>query len=105
MALRGIEYKIKTESHPFYKDRELKARDEETLNNLGFIAQELKDIIPEMVVYDKEYDLFTIRNYEQLFPVIVDAMQELKEEKDNEIEELRSLVNQLVEEVERLKNK
>jgi len=102
MALRGVKYDIDTSKHPFFKDRELKEGEEENLANLGFIAQELKEVLPTMVSFNKEMDLYTVRNYEQMLPVIVEAVKELKNEKDKEIEELKAMVRDLADKVEKL---
>ena len=44
-------------------------------DRLGFIAQEVLDIVPEAVVYNKEEDLYLI-DYNTFIPVIVEAMKE-----------------------------
>ena len=96
LALNPVKYDINMDTHPFYKDVELKEGQlEDSKDNLGFIAQELMEIIPEMVKYDKDYELYTIRNYEQMFPVLVGAMQEMKAENDDlksRIERLEALL-------------
>ena len=97
LALNPVKYDINMDTHPFFKDVELKEGQlEDSKNNLGFIAQELMEVIPEMVVFDKDYQLYTIRNYEQMFPIIVGAMQEMKAENDDlklRIERLELLLN------------
>lgn len=44
-------------------------------NNLGFIAQELKEVYPELVKYHTEKQVYMV-NYEGLIPVLVQAIQE-----------------------------
>ena len=44
-------------------------------DRLGFIAQEVLDIVPEAVVYNKEEDIYLI-DYNTFIPVIVEAMKE-----------------------------
>jgi len=93
LALNGYSYKH-NENHPFYAETD-KQRDR---TNLGFMAQDLQKVIPEMVVEDKQIGYLMVQNYEQLFPVIVEAMKEqqaLIEEKDQ-------LVADLVERLEKL---
>ena len=54
------------------------------------------EVIPEMVKFSKSHQLYTIRNYEQMFPVLVGAMQEMKAENDDlksRIERLEALLN------------
>lgn len=100
MKLRGVEYDINTSTHPFYKDRELK-KGEKTTGNLGFIAQELMKIMPEMVVKDDETGYYMIRNYEQMFPVVVGAIQDLKAELD----EKDVIINDLLKRVKALEKR
>ncbi|HPR60747.1 MAG TPA: tail fiber domain-containing protein, partial [Prolixibacteraceae bacterium] len=44
-------------------------------NKQGFIAQEVKEIVPEAVVYEKECDLHYI-DYNAIIPLLVEAMKE-----------------------------
>jgi hypothetical protein len=44
-------------------------------DKLGFVAQELKEIVPEAVVYKEDEDLYYI-DYDAIIPVIVEAMKE-----------------------------
>jgi len=84
LALNPIKYDINIDTHPFYKNVVLKKEDlEDSKDNLGFIAQELMEVIPEMVSFSKSQQLYSIRNYEQMFPVLVGAMQEMKAENDD----------------------
>jgi len=104
MALRGVRYEINTDTHPFYKNRTLKAGEASEVN-LGFVAQELKKVIPEMVEFNEDYQLYTIRNCEQMLPVIVAAVQELKAEKDTEISELETIANGILEQSDELEQR
>lgn len=45
---------------------------------LGLIAQEVKDIIPEVVSQDKESDMYKI-SYQSLIPLLIGAVKELSE--------------------------
>jgi hypothetical protein len=97
LALNPVKYDINLDTHPFYKNADLKEGElEESKDNLGFIAQELMEVIPEMVSFNKSQQLYSIRNYEQMFPVLVGAMQEMKAENDDlksRIERLEALLN------------
>jgi len=104
MALRGVKYEINTDTHPFYKDRELE-KGEELPVNLGFIAQELQEVIPEMVAPGDQDKFYAIRNYEQMLPVIVAAVQELNAEKDAEIIELEKIADRIKEKNRQLKQR
>lgn len=98
LRLKGVYYDINTATHPIYKNS-TKAESPEKLNNqLGFIAQDLQEVIPEMVVEDESTGYLMIKNYEQLFPVVVEAIKELKAElnqKDAIIKDLLKRVDSL----------
>jgi hypothetical protein len=75
MAIKGYHYSLDTNTHPMYKDGN-RANPKDDLENLGFIAQELMEVLPEMVVLDEESGYYMIRNFEQMLPVIIEAMKE-----------------------------
>ena len=50
--------------------------------HLGFSAQDVLEIIPEAVIYDKTRELYAVTNTE-LIPILVNAIKELKYEIDN----------------------
>lgn len=101
MKLKGVTYDINTDVHPFYKN--LKEDEIEGAKNvLGFIAQELQEVLPEMVVLNEQSGFYTIENYEQLFPVVVEAIKEqqaqietLKQEKEAETSKVEALEKKL----------
>ncbi len=70
--LQGVRYEIDTAKHPFYKGRKEIKGD----TQMGFIAQELKKVFPEMVKYDASLGYYVVKNYEQLLPVLVEALKE-----------------------------
>lgn len=95
LSLNGYSYKY-NEHHPFFSDNDKQTK----RTNLGFIAQELQKVIPELVVMDEHVGYLMVQNYEQLFPVIVEAIKEqqiLIEEKDQ-------LVADLIDRLEKLEN-
>ncbi len=57
--------------------------------DMGFIAQEALPYVPEVVSYDEERDEYSMKT-SQLTAFLVEAVKELKEETDEEVEELRS---------------
>lgn len=59
-----------------------------TTEHLGFIAQELIEVYPEVVTYDEENDAYGVR-YSELIAVLTKGIQELK----NEIQDLRGQLN------------
>ena len=54
---------------------------------IGFIAQEIKEVLPELVTYDKEQDIYAV-SYGNTSALLVEAIKELKAEND----ELRSIL-------------
>lgn len=53
----------------------------------GFIAQEVQDVLPNLVFTQEDEDQTLGLNYDGFIPVLVNAIKELKEEKDAEIAE------------------
>jgi hypothetical protein len=60
-------------------------------NRLGFIAQDILKIIPEIINMDNEYYLLSMTD---IIPVIVNSIKELNEKVDNKI---KSLENEILE--------
>ena len=51
----------------------------------GFIAQEVQEVLPDLVITQQDEDKTLGLNYDGFIPVIVNAVKELKQEKDAEI--------------------
>jgi len=79
--LKAVEYQFKTEE---FKE---KAFDEGT--QMGFIAQEIKNVYPEIVTEDKEGYLSI--SYISLIPVLADAIKDLKAKNEALVEELAEI--------------
>lgn len=78
LSLEGKEYDL-ADNHPFMQGgvKIESNMDKATSQDiLGFLAQDLQKVIPEMVVEDEESGYLIVVNYEQLFPVVVEAMKE-----------------------------
>ena len=61
-------------------------------DNYGFIAQEMLDVFPKLVIYDETSELYGI-NYVGLIPILVEAMKEqqsLIEELQTEVANMKS---------------
>jgi hypothetical protein len=67
--------------------------------SLGFIAQEVKEIIPEMVIYDQESDQYSL-NYSTTGVLAIKAIQE----QQAQIETLKEMVNLLQSQIQELKS-
>ena len=86
LSLRGVEFDWKRDEFP--------ALNFETSHQLGFIAQELKQVLPEAVSIDKE-GVHSVA-YSKVVPVLVEALKEQKrltdaalKAKDAELESLK----------------
>jgi len=60
----------------------------EDKSQIGVIAQEIEKIIPELVNTDNKW--YKTVKYDKLSAILVEAIKELKAEKDNEIAELKA---------------
>ncbi|MFC1504072.1 tail fiber domain-containing protein [Spirochaetota bacterium] len=79
--------------------------DQDEKINTGLIAQELDEIYPEAVSKpSKENKIWGI-DYGRLTPLVVKGLQDLKREKDREIEKLKKYNHMLTEENEKLKGR
>jgi hypothetical protein len=76
LKLNGKKYDYKTEaSDTIGSKAETEKKALLKKNKLGFIAQEVKEIVPEAVFYEKESDLHYI-DYNAIIPLLVEAMKE-----------------------------
>ena len=74
----------------FWKDNS------DTKRHVGLIAQEVKEIIPEVVMIDDQEHLGM--NYAELVPVLINAVKELKQENDElkvSVNDLTALANEM----------
>jgi len=84
LQLRGVTYK--------WKEEEEAEENNVTPERMGVIAQEVLDIVPEVVTHDKENDRYGV-SYGHLTGVLIEAIKELKQE-----------INELKKELEEVKN-
>ena len=71
-AMRGVQFKWKKEHDPHPEGETNHQR-----VNLGFIAQELEDIVPEVVNTNSDTGLRSVLDANQLTAVLVEAIKEL----------------------------
>ena len=67
---------------------------------MGVIAQEVLEVVPEVVTYDKENDKYGV-SYANMVGLLIEAVKELSEkvtEQDTSIAKLEALVNKLIRE-------
>jgi hypothetical protein len=76
LLLDGQKYDYKwDESDTIGSKRDQQKKADLKKNRLGFIAQEVKEILPESVVFEEESGLYYL-DYNSFIPVIVEAMKE-----------------------------
>ena len=83
-----------------WSEEKAEIRKEKSGTYKGLIAQQLEEVFPEWVSEDE--DGYKIINTEELPFVLIEAVKELKQEKDAEIETLHSTVDKLQRQVEEL---
>jgi hypothetical protein len=62
-GLRGVSYELKNDPG---------------VPHLGLIAQEVKEVVPEVVLHDSASDMYKV-SYQSLIPVLIEAVKELSE--------------------------
>ncbi|MBN1183535.1 MAG: tail fiber domain-containing protein [Bacteroidales bacterium] len=90
MGLEGVRFDYKKD---FYQtdsltknNEKIKAKVEKIRNNnLGFIAQDVQKVLPEIVLYDDSTDIYSV-NTTALIPILVEAIKE----QQAQIEELKA---------------
>ena len=75
MTTRGVKYDFISQIDPNWKESKRNYIDKRDKNRIGFIAQELKEVYPELVIHDKENDEYSI-DYFGMIPVLVEAIKE-----------------------------
>lgn len=104
LKLRGVSFYWKS------KEEMAAARGEDVNNmsygygeekQIGVIAQEIEEVVPELVVTDNEG--FKSVKYENITPLLIEAIKELKAEKDAQDKKIEALEAQLKEIMEKIK--
>ena len=94
MDLKGVRYDLKKDDafdESIISNEEEKAsRDADRKDNIGFLAQDVYDVIPEVVNYDDSTDIYSVC-YTRLIPVLVEAIKE----QQAQVESLQSQVTAL----------
>lgn len=83
-----MKYDFKTEYLDTLKNEKIKEKIKKlSKDKIGFLAQDVQEIIPEAVVYDNENDKYYLE-YNTFIPVIVEAIKE----QQMQIEELKIII-------------
>jgi hypothetical protein len=84
---------------PVNYDKKLALDNPTTVNENGFIAQELQKIMPELVSEGKDKDKLLSVNYTAIIPVLTKAVQEQQaiiEKQQMQINELKALLEKVL---------
>jgi hypothetical protein len=70
--LRAVQYNIKKE---YVSDNAMKSKSDLRKSNIGFLAQDVQKVFPDLVTQSDSAGLYGI-NYMEFIPIIIDAMKE-----------------------------
>jgi hypothetical protein len=82
LKLRGVEFNWKRDEYPEHNFSEGR--------QVGFIAQEVAEVLPEVVNRNNDEDGFYSVSYGRIVPVLVEAIKELKAENESLKEQLKN---------------
>lgn len=88
--IRAIQYDLKREHYSNSREDEIDELVESSKNKYGVIAQELKEILPDLVIFNDEAELYAV-NYVGMIPILIEAIKE----QQLLIEELQSSIKLL----------
>ena len=83
--LKGVTYSWKVKEFPGEKF--------DSRKHIGFIAQDVEKIFPEVVV--TRADGYKTMDYDKLVPVLVEAIKELQDKSEQQSELIRELMQQI----------
>ncbi len=92
LQVKGIQYDLKREHFTNTSEEDIDKVVEEGKNKYGVIAQEIKEILPDLVNYDEEAELYSV-NYVEMIPILVEAIKEQQEMIDGLQNEIHALQN------------
>lgn len=87
LQIRGIKYDLKREYFTNTPEEKVDELVEEGKNKYGVVAQELKEILPDLVVYNEEAKLHLV-NYVEMIPILIEAIKE----QQSQIDELKAAI-------------
>ena len=85
LKIRGVKFDMKREYYANSQEDKIDGLVEESKNKYGVIAQELNEILPDLVEYDEESSLLAV-NYVEMIPILIEAIKE----QQIQIEELKA---------------
>jgi len=87
LQIRGIQYDLKRDYFTNTQEENIDKLVEEGKNKYGVIAQELKEVLPDLVVNNEESTLLGV-NYVEMIPILIEAIKE----QQIQIEELQAAI-------------
>jgi hypothetical protein len=91
LRLKGVEYDLKKEYFYIqsvnYGDKTIEKLEKDRKNRLGFLAQDVENVVPEAVFYDDSLDSYSM-DYSRIIPVLVEAIKE----QQSQIDSLKKLI-------------
>lgn len=88
--LKGVSYNMKKEFYNVKDPALLTNIMDNNKKDMGFLAQEVKEVLPDLVILDTTSNLYSV-NYVKLIPVLVEAMKE----QQNIIEDLAAKIESI----------
>lgn len=92
--VNGVKYDYTAEAFRGATPEDVEKLVQDHKNRYGFIAQDVKEILPEMVVYNDSSNLYYIST-DGFIPLLVEAVKELKADLDLKEEKIQILNNRL----------
>ncbi len=75
LNLKGVKYDYKAQINTSNDMIINEKFEEQRKNKIGFIAQDMNEVLPEAIIYDKQAGIYNI-NYSSVIPVLVEAIKE-----------------------------
>jgi hypothetical protein len=88
--VQGLKFDFKSTINPKWSESKKNKIEERRKDRFGFSAQDLKEVFPELVKYDKEHDKYGVR-YSEMIPILVEAIKE----QQSIIEEMQSEISDM----------
>lgn len=88
LLLRGVSYNMKKEFYNISDPQKLSMAMSDKRKDFGFLAQEIKEVFPEVVSLDSTTSYYSV-NYVKLIPVLIEAIKE----QQMQIEELKKQIS------------
>jgi len=88
LLLRGVSYNTKKEFYNISDPQKLSMAMSDKRKDFGFLAQEIKEVFPEVVSLDSTTSYYSV-NYVKLIPVLIEAIKE----QQMQIEELKKQIS------------